>query len=264
MSFVQVEKKASYLQVSLSRPEARNAFNSDLIHQIKTTFENASKDPSCRAIFLRGQGESFCAGADLEYMKSMANFSEAENKEDANILFDMFLSIRNCPLPVVTLAHGHAMGGGAGLVAASDIVIAEESTKFAFSEVKLGLVPAVISSFVLEKVIPSRARDLMLTGRVFSGVEALEIGLVGYTARGAAAEELAFSILKDLGRLGPEAVRATKKLLLSYEDDLHNKARKKSVDVISQRRVSPEGQEGIKAFLEKRKPNWWIDDVDTH
>ena len=264
MSLIEVQKKGSYLEVSLARPQSRNAFNADLISEIKETFQSVSKDPDCRVVLLKGQGESFCAGADLEYMKSMAGFSEAENKEDANQLFDMFLSIRNCALPVVTLVHGHAMGGGVGIVAASDIVIAEESTKFAFSEVKLGLVPAVISSFVLEKIIVSRARELMLTGRVFTGVEALEIGLVGYTARGAEAEELALSIVNDFDRLGPEAVRETKKLLLSYDSDFHERARQTSVDVISKRRVSVEGQEGIKAFLEKRKPSWWAERGDTH
>jgi methylglutaconyl-CoA hydratase len=257
VSSVSVQVSDRVATVALNRPEARNAFDAAMIREVTEAFTALSARNDIAAIVLRGEGKSFCSGADLGYMKSMAGFSLAENQRDADALFSMFWAVRQSPVPVVARLHGHVMGGGLGLAAASDIACAVEGAQFCFSEVKLGLAPAVISSFVLERMIPSHARRYMLTGELFGVSEALASGLVQNVGREAEVDASVVSIVTALLRAGPEAVRATKAMLASVQGESDwTKKRALTARVIAERRVSAEGQEGLKAFFEKRAPSW--------
>jgi len=256
MAFVRTETVNNILHVILDRPEKHNAFHPQMIQALKTLFEGLATRADLRGVLLRGEGKSFCSGADLDYMKSMANYSFAENLSDSKSLFEMFKAIRFCPVPVVGQVHGFVMGGGVGLAAACDMVGAVTETQFCFSETRLGLIPAVISPFVLSKVGGSDVRELMLTAKTFDADKAMKMGLVQFVGRDLDVAQWVEQTLKTLNDCGPQAVRATKKLMdqvLNYDiesmKDLTTKA-------ISDVRVSSEGQEGLKSFLEKRSPNW--------
>jgi len=233
-----------------------NAFDSQMIKQLTSIFSGASKQKNISAIVLRGEGKSFCAGADLEYMKAMAGFSKKENIADSERLFDMFEAIRRSPLPVVAHVHGAVFGGGVGLVAACDLVAVESDAQFCFSEVRLGLIPAVISSFVLSKMNPGFARAMMISGRVFSAQEAVGSSLAHFSGTKEMCADWVLQTLKQLRSNGPGAM-AKVKALCDHLAPLKVKAqRKHTTKVIAEQRVSKEGQEGIGAFLEKRKPQW--------
>jgi methylglutaconyl-CoA hydratase len=197
---------------------------------------------------LAGEGPSFSAGADVEWMRAAVELSYEENVADARRLRKMLETIDSCPAPVIARVQGHALGGGCGLVACSDIVVAAPDTQFAFSEVKLGIIPAVISPFALAKIGPSSARRYFLTGERFGPATALRIGLVHEVS--ADLDEVVERILGELRTAGPEAVRHAKKLVLERPDGLGTERR------IAQRRTSDEGQEGLRAFIEKRHPSW--------
>ena len=203
---------------------------------------------TCRAVVLAGEGPSFCAGADVEWMRASADLDVEANVADANAMRRMFEAIDACPAPVVALVQGHALGGGIGLVACSDIVIAEPRAVFAFSEVKLGIVPAVISPFALRKIGESAARRYFVTGERFDAATALAIGLVQEVSDdlGAALEK----ILGELRTAGPRAARHAKRLVLERPDGPETARR------IAERRTSDEGQEGLRAFLDRRAPAW--------
>lgn len=243
--------------VSLNRPDMRNAFDPVMISELKKAFEDLGRRGELSVIVLRGEGKSFSSGADLGYMKAMASYTFEENEKDARALDEMFWTIRSCALPVVGRIHGHAMGGALGLTSVCDVAAAVEGTQFAFSEVRLGLAPAVISPYVLEKMNPSHARRFMLTGEVFDAQQAREAGLVEVVGDEASVDLFLKSIVSTLVASGPEALRATKKLLreISATSDW-NRRRDLTTKTIAERRVSEEGQEGLKAFLEKRSPNW--------
>jgi methylglutaconyl-CoA hydratase len=243
-------------EVILARPDLRNAFNPEMIAEITLTFKALAKRKDLRAIVLRGEGKSFCAGADLGWMKEMAKYSLAKNKKDSEKLFEMFAVIDACPLPVIGLVQGAAFGGALGLMACCDIVVAEEQTQFCFSEVKLGLVPAVISHFVLKKAILGFVAPLMLLGRVFSSQEAERAGLVHSVVNSTDLEQTKNALLNQLGDVGPEAVRETKKLIHKLGGLTPAKAKAETTKVIAARRVSSEGQEGLKAFFDKKNPLW--------
>ena len=180
MKHLKVTQNQNVVTVALNRPEKRNAFHPEMIVEITKVFEAFGKDKNVRAVLLTGEGESFCAGGDLEWMRSMAKFTFRKNLTDANQLYDMFWRIRSCPVPVIGRVFGHCFGGGAGLVAVCDIVAAEQKTQFCFSEVKVGLVPAVISPFVTERAQPAWIREWFLTARVFLANEAVTGGLVNF------------------------------------------------------------------------------------
>ncbi len=243
--------------MTLNRPDVRNAFQPEMIRELTAAFAELSKREDISVVVLRGEGKSFCAGADLGYMKSMAAFSFEENVRDSGELFEMFWTMRLCPHPIVTRVHGHAMGGALGLIAVSDVVGAVEGTQFCFSEVKLGLAPAVISPFVLERMAVSHARRYMLTGEVFGTDEALKSGLVHFAGDEDAVDGFIEQTAKVISRNGPEAVRATKTLIMriSAENDWPGR-RELTTRVIAERRASAEGQEGLRAFFEKRDPAW--------
>ena len=246
MQALRVEQDSDLLRVTLARPERRNAFDAELIGELTGAFESVGED--VRAVLLSGEGESFSAGADVDWMRSSVELSYEQNVADARRLRKMLETIDLCPAPVVARVHGHALGGGCGLVACSDIVIAAPDTQFAFSEVKLGIIPAVISPFALSKIGASAARRYFVTGERFDAATALRIGLVHEVA--ADLDAAVAAIVAELRSAGPEAARHAKKLVLERPDGLGTERR------IAQRRTSDEGQEGLRAFLEKRPPSW--------
>jgi methylglutaconyl-CoA hydratase len=243
--------------VTLARPDSHNALNVGLIEELTTCFEEISDDEGVRVVVLAGEGRSFCAGADIGYMRDTATFSYEENLEDARRLARMFWTIDECPKPLVARVQGVAMGGGAGLVAAADVVVAEEEARFAFTEVRLGIAPATISPFVVRKIGASHARSLFVTGELFGAERALEIGLVHNVAP---RDELDAAIEEKVGELlqgGPIAQATVKALLRRLETTEPMEAPGLTSRVISELRTGEEGQEGLAAFLEKREPDWW-------
>lgn len=244
--------------VWLNRPEVHNAMNAEMIAEIVSAFEAVQDMDEVRYVILRGRGKSFCAGADLNYMKGIAGFGFEENYQDGLKLAKCFNTIYSCAKPVIALVHGAAMGGANGLLSACDMIYCLSDTKFAFSEVKLGIAPATISPYVCKRIGESGARDLMITGRRFTGNEAEKIGLVNkaFDTSEALDEHLAF-VHKMLMSSGPAAMGATKELIyklynkLSFEESIDYTAR-----LIAELRASGEGQEGMASFLEKRKPEW--------
>lgn len=256
MSLLNVVEKNRVAAVRMNRPDVRNSFNPDMIEELTKLFGSFAKRKDLRLVTLSGEGKVFSAGADLSWMKAMVNYSFEQNREDALKLFAMFEAIALCPIPVLGLAHGAAFGGALGLLACCDHVVAEEGTQFCFSEVKLGIAPAVISSFIVRKAVEGVVRPLMLSGRVFDNDTALRAGLVHQVVKAgqgqAELETLSLSWLEA----GPEAARETKKLLndLMHLDWEGQKDR--TSKLIAERRVSSEGQEGLKSFLEKRGPSW--------
>lgn len=255
MKHLKVEIKNQVQWVALARPEKRNAFHPEMIQELTEVFTNAGKQGE-RAMVLLGAGESFCAGGDIDWMKSMVEFSDEENRRDSEQLFDMFEAGRNCPIPLLGRVHGHAMGGGLGLLAICDIAAAEAQTSFCFSEVRIGLVPAVISSFVLEKMPAHRARELMLTGRVFNAETAVKAGLIHFQGQMKQVDSFIGETLVTILQAGPEAVKETKKLLRFLSENPRSSYREESTRVIAERRASEEGQAGLKSFLEKNPVPW--------
>jgi len=256
MQNITVSEKLGILTISLNRPHFRNALSAEMIEDLTKAFIGTVASSQLRGVHLRGEGKAFCAGADLGSMQEMVKYSLEKNHQEALVLHDMFAAIYECPVPVVVEAHGAAFGGALGLIATGDIVIAEAQTQFCFSEVKLGLVPALISDFISRKVALGPVSAWMLSGQVFGTSEALTCGLVHQSAN---STELGASVEKTLQNLrdsGPEALRETKKLLRSIPSLKAPELRERTARVISARRVSAEGQEGLKAFLEKRRCAW--------
>ena len=246
MEALRVDQAGDLLRVTMARPEQRNAFDAALIEELTTAFSQVGED--VRVVVLAGEGKSFSAGADVEWMRNAIELSYEENVADARRLRMMLETIDSCPAPVLARVQGHALGGGCGLVACVDIAVSAPDVRFAFSEVKLGIIPAVISPFALAKIGPSAARRYFVTGERFDAATALRIGLVHELAEDldAAVER----VVAELRTAGPEAARHAKKLVLERPDGLGTERR------IAQRRTADEGQEGLRAFLEKRNPSW--------
>ena len=242
--------------VVLSRPDSHNALNAALIEELTRCFEEISDDDGVRVVVLAGEGRSFCAGADIGYMRETATFSYEENLEDARRLAMMYWTIDECPKPLVARVQGAAMGGGAGLVAVADVVVTDAEAWFAFSEVRLGIAPASISPFVVRKIGPSHARSLFMTGERFDAERAHEIGLVHKVV---SREGLDAAVEQKVGELlqgGPVAQATIKALLRRLETTEPMEAPGLTARVISELRTGEEGQEGLAAFLEKREPGW--------
>jgi methylglutaconyl-CoA hydratase len=242
--------------VTLARPDSHNALNSDLIEELTRCFEEISEDEQIRVVVLAGEGRSFCAGADIGYMRETAAFSYEENLEDARRLAMMFWTIDDCPKPVVAKVQGAAMGGGAGLVAVADVAVVEAETRFAFSEVRLGIAPATIAPFVVRKVGASHSRSLFLTGERFGAERAREIGLAHELV---SSDELDAAVEEKVEALqsgGPLAQATVKALLRRLETAEPMEGPGLTARVISELRTGEEGQEGLAAFLEKREPRW--------
>jgi methylglutaconyl-CoA hydratase len=256
VEFLKLTSNQGVRTVSLNRPEKRNAFHPGMIREITKAFKEISKDEKARAVLLTGEGQSFCSGGDLEWMKSMADYTLAQNLKDAKELFAMYWAIRSCPVPVIGKVFGHCFGGGAGLNAVCDIVAAEEQTQFSFSEVKWGLVPAVISPFVVERATQTFVRETFITAKVFGVHEALHGGLINFAGTTGDVDKYLEGTIKQILGAAPEAVRETKKLHQSYSSIQWKKLEPQVTKLIAKRRVSAEGQKGLKAFLEKQSPQW--------
>jgi methylglutaconyl-CoA hydratase len=242
--------------VFLARPDARNALNAGLIGELTRCMEELAEDDGVRVVVLTGEGDFFCAGADVGYMRDTAGFSYEENLEDARRLAAMFRAVEECPKPVVARVRGAAIGGGIGLVAASDVAVAEEGTVFAFSEVRLGISPATIAPFVLRKIGFSHTRALFLTGERFDAQRAQAIGLIHEVAAEGDFEAAVGEKVEGLLAGGPEALAATKALLRELRDAAPGEATEIMARRIAELRTGEEGQEGLGAFLEKREPLW--------
>jgi methylglutaconyl-CoA hydratase len=245
VSVVRVERDGAVLRVTLARPERRNAFDAAVIAELAAAFADAG---DARVVVLAGEGQSFCAGADVEWQRSSIELSYDENVEDYRRFWSMLNAVWRCPAPVVARIQGYALGGGSGLTCCCDIAVAAPDAVFGFSEVRLGIMPAVISPMVLARIGPSAARRYMVTGERIDAETALRIGLVHEVADNfdAAVERVVADILAG----GPIAVREAKRLVLEPGgvDDLLARA--------AERRASDEGQDGLRAFLEKRPPGW--------
>ena len=244
--------------VTLNRPSVRNAFDESLIAELTTFATSVPADGSIRVVVLQGAGASFSAGADLQWMAKMVGYAREENLADARRAAQMFLALDQLPVPLVGRVHGAALGGGAGLVAVCDVVVAAEDTTFGFTEVALGILPAMISPYVVRKIGLSAARELCLTGAKFGAARAREIGLVHEVVP---AERLDLAVsrhVEQFRKAAPSAVAATKRLLGQVYGRQPAEVLALTVDAIANQRVSPEGQEGMRAFLEKRPPRWTI------
>ncbi len=255
--FVRVERTGSVCRVHLARSELHNAFNEVMIAEITESFADLGRRDDVRVIVLAGEGKSFCAGGDVNWMRKTVGYTAEENVKDANAMATMLRTIRECPKPVIARVHGNAYGGGVGLTAACDIAVCAESAVFCLSEVKLGIVPAVISPFVLEKIGPGQMRRYGLTAERFDAAEAKRIGLVHEVFPAEADMDCGIATLCDLLIAnGPRAIAVAKRVFTSVVGLPWDKVQELTTKTIAEVRASPEGQEGLRAFLEKRQPNW--------
>ena len=243
-------------KINLARPEVHNAFNEVMIAELTHVFSRISQDDSARVVVLTGNGESFCAGADLNWMKKMINFSYQQNLEDSLKLAELFYLMYSLPKPIIARINGTAIGGGTGLVAVCDIAIAAEKARFSLSEVKLGLVPACISPYVIRKVGEGRCREFFLTGERLTANRALELGLVNQVVPLEGLDQAVEEKVKQLISSGPKAIAMCKELLKNVPGMSFDEAKTYTADMIASMRIGDEGQEGMNAFLEKRKPKW--------
>jgi methylglutaconyl-CoA hydratase len=250
---LQQTQKGPVAEVRLNRPEVRNAFNAELIAALTQAFAELGSDQSVRAIVLSGEGNVFCGGADVNWMRASLDLTYDENVGDAQAMSDMFRTIDRCPKPVIGRIHGAALGGGAGLAAVCDIVMASSDAIFGFTEVKLGIIPAVISPFVLAKIGASHARALFLTGERFDAKRAHHIGLVHEVVVADTLDVCIERITNEIASAGPNAVAAAKKLVPRVLAATYDESRGITAEAIARQRTSPEAQEGLRAFLERRK-----------
>ncbi|HVB59828.1 MAG TPA: enoyl-CoA hydratase/isomerase family protein [Ktedonobacteraceae bacterium] len=260
MSYTHINVERSFQDkvatITMRRPEVHNAFNAQLIEDLHAAFTDLASNEQLHAVVLTGDGPSFSAGADISSMKGSATLSQEQNLQDALKLADLFDTINTFPCPVVARVNGTAMGGGVGLISVCDIVIAVESARLAFSEVRLGIAPAVISPYVIRKIGEGNARVFFTTGERFTAARGREVGLIHTVVP---AEELDAVVEKTVRYLlhgGPQALRECKALALNVGQMNHEAARQYTAKVIATLRVSEEGQEGLRAFLEKRGASW--------
>jgi methylglutaconyl-CoA hydratase len=268
-STVRVERERAggiVARVTLDRPDVHNAFNATVIAELRSTFAALAREgpTELRAVVLAGAGPSFCAGADIAWMRAAMQLDVEGNEQDAMAMADMFEAIDTCPVPIVARVHGAALGGGMGLCAVSDLVIAESGTRFGFTETRLGILPAVISPFVIAKIGESHARALFPGGRRFDAVRAQRIGLVHEVVEGDDALDAAVATaIDDVLAAGPTAARAAKAVVREVRGLSHGSAKWHTARVIARQRVSGEAREGFAAFDEKRRPAWAPDPDDA-
>lgn len=254
--FLQIQRDGPVDRLTLNRPEVRNAFNDEMIHELATWADTARADSSLRAVVLSGAGATFCAGADLTWMSSMVRYSREDNLRDAMTASAMFDAFNTLPVPVIGRVHGAALGGGCGLVAICDIVVAEDSALFGFTETKLGILPAIIAPFALAKIGVSAARELFLTGMRFSAGRAREIGLVHAVTDPGTLDERVQQYVREVLTAAPTAIARAKGLIQQIAGRPPADVRELTCRTIADQRVSAEGQDGMRAFLEKRKAAW--------
>lgn len=246
-------------RLNLARPDRHNAFDASLIAELRTALAILSDEPPerLRVMVLAGDGPSFCAGADIAWMRAAIELEIEANEQDAMAMAEMFDALDTCPVPVIARVHGVALGGGTGLCAVSDLVIAESGTRFGFTETRLGILPAVISPFVIAKIGESQARALFPPGRRFDAIRAQRIGLVHELAEGTEALDAAVdNAIADVLAAGPTAARAAKSIVREVRGLPHGSSKWHTARVIARQRRSAEAQEGLRAFLEKRPPAW--------
>jgi methylglutaconyl-CoA hydratase len=257
--FLMTRRDGAVEYLTLNRPEVRNAFNEGLIAELSAWAADVTAEArrgGVRAAVLAGAGKTFCAGADVTWMARTVNYTNEENLQDALAASRMFGALNSLPIPLIGRIHGGAIGGGGGLAAVCDVVVADDQSVFGFTEVKLGILPAVISPFVLAKIGPSAARELFLTGMRFSAARARDVGLVHAVVP---EQELDATVARYVGEIlsaAPEAIAAAKALIVDVWGRSVDDARSITAAAIATRRVSAEGQEGLRAFLEKRRPGW--------
>jgi len=260
-SFLLLVRDGPVERLTLNRPDVRNAFNEHVIAELTHWAETLCASETSirpRVVVLGGEGQAFCAGADVAWMAKTIDYTEEENVRDATAMSRMFAAINALPVPLVGRVHGAALGGGAGLAAVCDIVVAEERTRFGFTETRLGILPAVISPFALAKIGRSAARELFLTGSRFSAARAKEIGLVHAVEPMDQLDAAVDAYIRELLAAGPQAVAAAKALIQEVWDRPAADAQAITANAIAARRVSAEGQEGLRAFLAKRAPTWCL------
>jgi methylglutaconyl-CoA hydratase len=254
---IQLEPDHDTTTVWMNRPEIHNAFNEEMISELSDAFTRLNEMEEVRVVVLRGRGKSFCAGADLNWMKSVANYSHEQNYAESLNLAKCFYSIYTCSKPTIAVVHGAAIGGANGLLAACDFAFADENTTFSLSEVKIGIIPAAISPYVTKRVGEYGSRELMLTGKRIKGKEAAHFRLVNKSLPADELEAHLESVIALLRTSGPKAISQCKKLIFDISNKLTlDEAVDYTARMIADIRASDEGQEGMAAFLNKRKPNW--------
>lgn len=244
------------LRIALNRPEVHNALTPEMISSLTAAFSELPQQGDVRVVILTGVGHSFCAGADLSFMRAAADYSFAQNVADGEAIFDLMQAVDSCPKPVVGRINGAAIGGGVGLVSCCDIVVASKKARFGLSEVRLGILPAVISPFVLAKIGEAHGRELFLTGERFDAYHAQQIGLVQHVAAHEQLDAQVQERVQQLLQAAPGAQAAAKELIRFVTRKPKLETRDYTAQLIAQRRASEEGREGMSAFLEKRKPAW--------
>lgn len=254
------EQRERVAWVRLNRPEVHNAFNPVMMSELISVFEGIRKHEEIRVAVMTGQGKSFCAGADLNWMREIIDYSFEQNLEESKLLAELHYKIFTLPKPTIAMVNGAAIGGGTGLLSVCDFALSSDQAKFGLSEVKIGLVPAVISPYVVRKIGESTARQYFLTGRRISAAKACEIGLVNEVVAHEQLESKVEDLIQVLLTCGPEAIACCKELLFAIPRMGLEEAKHYTARMIAELRISDEGQEGIAAFLEKRKPAW---DKDT-
>lgn len=251
-----IERKGEVEHLTLNRPDVRNAFNDAMIAELADWARRARLDATIRAAVIAGAGKSFSAGADLNWMAKTVSYTEAANLADAEQASAMFTAIDTLPFPVIARIHGAALGGGSGLAAVCDIVVAADDALFGFTEVRLGILPAVISPFVIAKIGRSAARELFLTGSRFAAAKARELGLVHAVGAEARLDELVDGYVREILAGAPSAIAGAKALIATVADLPIDDARPITARAIAAQRVSDEGQDGLRAFLDKHPPRW--------
>ncbi len=255
MAYIQSMTDQGIGYLSIDRPDKHNAFNAELIAEIKQTLQSLTNNDEARVIIIRSTGKNFCAGADMNWMRAMADYSHEENQKDAQLLADLFYQIYSCPKPTIALANGWVLGGGIGIVSCCDIAIGASNSTYCFSEVKLGLVPATISPFVIRKIGLDAANRYFITADKFDADTALDLKLISEVVTLGDMEDRGVEIAQQIMHNGPHAIAACKALMRDLIP-LRTETIEKTSQLIAKLRVSEEAQEGLSAFLEKRQPNW--------
>jgi methylglutaconyl-CoA hydratase len=254
---IRLVRTGDVAKVVLDRPEIRNAFNDVMIQELRRAFATLLEDAELRVVVLTGEGSSFCAGADLNWMRRVLSYTYEENYQDSLALAYLMREIYEFPRPVIGRINGAAIGGGTGLVAVCDIAVASEEAVFSFSEVKIGLVPACISPYVLKKVSERYAREYFLTGERLRAAKALQCGLVNKVVRPEELDEMVTSYVDTLLTAGPEALATCKRMIKHVTEMTLDEAGPYTAEMIARLRMGAEGQEGMSAFLQRRRPAWW-------
>ncbi|MDX9858118.1 MAG: enoyl-CoA hydratase-related protein [candidate division Zixibacteria bacterium] len=259
---IRYDKSPHIARVSFCRPEIHNAFNATVISEMSDVFEKINADDSIRVVLLTGEGKSFCAGADLNWMKAVVDQSYEQNLAESSGLADLFYQMYTCPRPIVGQINGAAIGGGTGFVAVCDIAIAANSAKFSFSEVKIGVVPACIGPYVIRKIGEGKARELFITGERMRATRALEVGLVNKVVDDDRLDDEVDNLVDSILSSGPNAIAMAKQLVSTVPMMTPEQFKPYTAEMIARLRISEEGQEGMNAFLNKRRPSWTLSEKE--